>query len=223
MEKQRLTMISFKEFLYEQAWLSGDLDKNYGNKSHEWTDLKDKAILIADKIGSNHYKLFKIGSIKYFLISESDVYLGNIEIEERHSKFYINSSHSNLEGGFYNIMFNTILGNTNIHEIISDNNLSLKAIKSYNKLNDKSFLNIKIYDTIKNEYYPFTVDKLLSETSYRVSISENKEEIKEHFKDYYNRIQHTDEFGYSSALKKAFDEYNSAADYFLFGENFKLN
>ncbi|MDD2505591.1 MAG: hypothetical protein PHF21_04935 [Bacilli bacterium] len=36
----------------------------------------------------------------------------------------------------------------------------------------------------------------------RFGFVENKEEIKGHFKDYYNRIQHIDEFGYSSALKK---------------------
>lgn len=98
---------------------------------------------------------------------------------------YINSSNSNGNiKGFYNIIFTTILGNTSIKEIISDNNMLVNALNSYDKLNSlNNNLNIKVIQN--KEYFEFSVDKI-KEINARVSIKGNN--LNEIFTEHYRKI-----------------------------------
>ncbi|MDD2505593.1 MAG: hypothetical protein PHF21_04945, partial [Bacilli bacterium] len=209
----------------EMAHISGKLMANSYSREPEWNMYyKGKHKPILERIGSSHYKLYKIMS-NYFLTTEDDNYLGYIELENKNGKHLISSSSTLLERGFYNIMFTCILS-LNINEILSDTNLSTNAVNAYNRLFVNDYLLIRIYDPIDNKYLPFSKEILASHGSYRVSVMEKeKGSIKEHLEEYYNRIDKFDDEAKTiwSSYNKMYSIYHNCIDNYLFCENFDDN
>ena len=193
----------------------GSYNAHSGKKDWEFELSKNNKELLKDKLGSERYKVYKVFS-KYYLTSENDEYLGRLELTPPNNKgvSVIETSHSNIKKGFYNIMFTAILGSkkTGIKEILSDTALSNQAIKSYTKLSKLNNLKLSIYDTFsgKQEYDEKT---LLDNENYRVSITENWN-LEKVFEDYYNRIT-------NGNRKREYFERCSSLDNFLFSENWE--
>lgn len=185
------------------------------------THYKNTSKPILEKIGANHYKLYKEGAT-FFLTDEKDNYLGNIELEKVNKYHQIRASHSKLPRGFYNIMFTSILStekSTGIKEIISDFGVSPSAISSYEKLTVNGLLNIRILS--HGNYLPFSKEEFLKDKNNVVSVT-SKTNLKEHFEDFHKRITMIDkETGLPLAYNRMYNSYDPNCDNFLFCENFK--
>jgi hypothetical protein len=127
-------------------------------------------------------------------------------------------------------MFSSIFATGLLNEILSDRSLSSQAINSYGKLSVNSNLSIMIYNQNNNKYIPFSVDNYLKDISNVVSVKE-LHNIKEHFEDYYSRINSVEIFeanippsSYNNIINSGhrieFLNYGSGLDNFLFCENF---
>ena len=204
----------------------GSYNAHSGKSDWEFELDRDTKELVKDNIGSKRYKLYKVFS-KYYLTSESDVYLGRIELTEPNKGVsVIETSHSNMRKGFYNIIFTSILGNTNIKEILSDTELSNQAIKSYSKLSRLNNIKINIWNMSQGKM-DYSEESLLSDGSFRVSITESWN-LHEVFKRYNKRYLQKDinENSEDKYLKihinthrRSYLEKCSSLDNFLFSEN----
>jgi hypothetical protein len=172
----------------EMAVTSARYKRGAFSKKDDW-DLQgsDRRIfsLVKDKINSKQMKLFK-NKQNYFLISKDDEYLGHIQIEESRGKAFITGSSSNIESGFYNIIFIAILTFTDIDEIISDSSLSTNAIKSYENLEKNNSLNLKILND--GNYYEFSKEELLKNADAKVSIK-SAGRLHENFERFIKEVQ----------------------------------
>lgn len=126
--------------------------------------------LVKSGINSEHYKLYRYGSGTFYLANDNDEYLGFIDGHLEGIKYYILLSSSEIKGNFYNLMFTSILGLTNIEEIISDESLSPQAIKAYNNLNTRSQLTLQVLS--HNNYIPYSEENVLKNSSNRVVVTE---------------------------------------------------
>jgi len=178
-------MITFKEF-NEMAVDTGHNSPR--SKEDEWlfysSDKGKKFIsLFKDKLGKDHLKIFRTNDDqKYFLIDESNKYLGHIFGQVKDKVFTIQESSSNIKKGFYNIMFRVILIENK--EILSDSSLSSQAIKSYSKLT-KDY-KIQIRDKMfSDEYFEFNKDTLMKPN---LVVSVMNEHLEGTLEEYYRRI-----------------------------------
>lgn len=167
----------------------------------EWDrDYRDtnKVTLVLSDIGEHKYRLYKAINT-YYLTNASNEYQGYIQLKNIKGRVYqINESSSNLSGGFYKIMFPLLLSQ-NIDEILSDNDLSDNALKSYSNLLNTSLISIQIYKPSTQSYIEFNKDNFLENIQNVISIT------KKH-KDY--------------DIKEHFNKYNSLGDNRLFGQEF---
>jgi hypothetical protein len=92
-----------------------------------------------------------------------------------------------------------LLLSQNIDEILSDNDLSDNALKSYSNLLNTSLISIQIYKPSTQSYIEFNKDNFLENIQNVISIT------KKH-KDY--------------DIKEHFNKYNSLGDNRLFGQEF---
>lgn len=216
-------MKSFKQFMSEMAYISATYPKGSKSKKYDW-DKFDKnnelTRLMLRDIGSLHYKLYRTGNNSFYLTDKNDEYLGQLEGSTSNGILSISNSSTNLEKGFYNIMFTSILGTQVFSEIRSDNNLSSNAINSYGRLSINGMLLIQVYEPDTKEYLPFSKDNLLAKYSNIVSVKEKQlGSIHEHFIEYYKRIHHID-MGSPGMLNKEFNTNDPFVDNYLFCENF---
>ena len=209
--------MSFRSIVSEMARETGYTDNSSFNMSSEWNFFKNDmkhCELIRDRIGSQHYKVFKCLST-YFLISEDNEYLGSIEFNITSKYHIIVSSNSLIDRGFYAIMFTTILSN-DVKEIVSDTSLSSNAIGSYDRLN-KGHTSLKIQITDGVQYWGFDKMKLVSDNQLRVSIKE-KSSLNELFDEYYKRIDDRCEVtGRPLSYMNEYINKLPGCDHFLFG------
>lgn len=215
-------MKSFKQFLQEMADETGKLDNKQFSKEYDWNRFykgTDKPILILDKIGSEHYKLYRVHS-SFYLTDEDNNYKGQIELNIADNIGVIKSSNSQIAHGFYNIMFTSILGSGVVSELRSDTELSSNAIDAYIRLKTNPKLLVRILTS--NDYIELNKQELLSNYNYRVSVVEKhgKGSIKEHYNNYLERISEIDENGVPSAFNRAYFEHSSGLNNYLFGEDF---
>jgi hypothetical protein len=170
-----------------------EMANNYGKTDHNglsnnaaW-ELYDKndALLITKIPGKDDYSLYKKGSV-YYLSNEDKKYLGHIEISVSDHVGHISSSSSDIKGGFYNLMFTTILSNTDIKEIRSDTDLSDNAIKSYINLSVNKRLDVKCFKS--GEYSELTKENLEKPGVVASVRLHNEKEMKEHFAKVLNRV-----------------------------------
>lgn len=147
--------------------------------------------LLKNGINSEHYNLYQYGSGTFYLTDENNKYLGFIDgyVDDK-NRYFISMSSSEIKGNFYNLMFTSILGYTNIKEILSDDSLSPKAAKAYENLLNKSQLKVQLVQLVQllshNNYEDFDINKLFSDKKYRASVTESitsniKESIKTSF------------------------------------------
>lgn len=215
--------MSFKKY-NEMAIEKGTYSKGTF-KNNDWDYYKDGHMsfveLVKDRLGSARHKVYKTKNT-YFLISEDDVYLGHIQFDRKGKTINIESSNSEINEGFYLIMFTVILSD-NVDEIISGKSLSTQAIKSYENLYKKlSIFNIRVKTC--NNYIDFSKEGLLNDKNNVVSISSSN--IKEYFEDYYDKIsddpknfnEHT---GNSYPYKRMYEERSEDTDIFLYCNKLK--
>jgi hypothetical protein len=210
-------MEKFRDMIDEMAMNRGSITHGADSREKEWLNTSDNhKDLIRDRIGSNHYKVYQVGST-YFLTTENNEYLGYIEFDITRKYHIIRMSSSNIERGFYIIMFTTILS-SGVKEIVSDSMLSTNAIKSYEKINkSKSSISLKVTDGVN--YWDFSREMLLNDDSYRVSVKE-KHDLNELFNEYYNRIDEDLEYNgvtTPSSYKRSYENKTETCDWFLFG------
>ena len=227
-------MKSFKEFLnntqilQEMGIISGDNDYNNYSKEYDWNKFykgKEVPILLLKDIGSNHLRLYLVGNSHFYLADGNNNYKGQLELVINNHIGTIQSSNSVLERGFYNIMFTSIFATGLVKEILSDINLSTQAIKSYDKLYINGYLDIQVYNTKNNTYYPFSIDTFKSNTYNVISIREKQyNSIKEHFEEYYKRINSIEvlESGniVNFSFRTEFLKNSTSLDNYLFCEYF---
>ncbi len=217
-------MKTFSNFIDEMAVNTGIVDKSYLSFKHEWDknyrNLPEgniKTLLLKD-IGSEHCKIYRVGSTNHVLVSQSNEYLGYIELHKLYNTYRVGGSNSVLTRGFYNVMFTSLLSLGGYDEFISDTQLSNQAIVSYEKLAINGALSLKIIDS-SGEYYTFSKDTLLSNPTNRISISskngKHKKYIQEVFEDYYIKISDN-----TSSLHRAFINREDGLNNHLFCENF---
>jgi hypothetical protein len=205
-------MITFNE-LIEMAYENGIASDDTSNsRKYDWNKFyknTNKVKLIQDNLSSNHYKLYQVQGT-FYLADKDDEYISSIGASMEKNIATINSSFTYSKGGFYNLMFTTILAKTNIKEILSDNSLSRKAAESYSNISKNNLLLVQIKNG--NIYLPMDVDILFLNNTYRVSVKAKQDNLDEIFEHFYNiRIQ--DEF-----LGKLFLEGNKTLDHHLFCE-----
>lgn len=215
-----MELMSFKEFMNEMATETGRVSSNYLSFENDWTkhykDSSDKKLLLKD-LGGEHYKIYLVGSIHYILTNESDEYLGYLELTKiKDHQYKIGASNSKLKGGFYTIMFISLLSLHDYKEFFSDTQLSLQAIKSYENLSNNSRLKVTVVNN-KIEYSDFSRTNLLKDEYNRVSVrAKNDQHLKETFDDYYDKI-------YSNSVcmfKNEFNNYSADVSIHLFCEDF---
>lgn len=213
-----------KKDIQEMAVDTGVNSRDNFSKDSEWDFYKnnENTMLVANNIGSQHYKVYQNGS-NFFLTSKEDEYKGQLEGTIKDSLFVITSSNADSTvKGFYNIIFTVILGNTNITEINSDVAISSNAIRSYERLSVNSNLILKVKhrrETNKDNYLEFSKEELLKPN---MVVSVSSYNLKEHFKDYYNRIQSIDKNGFPLAFNLEFNKQKGGVDRFLFCEDFSI-
>jgi hypothetical protein len=206
-----------QESLLEMAYDSGVNDQQNYSKKKDWSFYKgrDKTQLIAKDLGGSHYKIYFSGLSSYFLTTEDDEYLGQLEGRYSENTFYISSSQSDVKG-FYQIMFISLLAKTNIKHIISDISLSTQAIGSYEKLAKNNLLKTEIL--CNNKIIPFSKEVLLSKPSCQVMVSSNTD-LQEHFYNFYNKVNMVEqETNRPLAHNVAFNNREKYIDNVLFGE-----
>jgi len=187
-------MKTFKGFINEMAYISGKHDNNSFSLKLDWDNhFKEKAHLIIDKIPKN-YKIYSYMNY-YFLTDKNNEYLGYIQLKDVSKIYNIKetfqiktSNSSGIVKGFYNIMFTSILVRTNIKCILSDGNLSSNAVKSYERLNKESKLNILLLDRLSKEIIPFDKKELIRNANTIVMVTGNAE-IFEIYKIYKEKIE----------------------------------
>jgi hypothetical protein len=219
-------MKTFEKFIREMALERGVHHQNAYSRKFEWDrdkeEYKNKGLLFLERkdIGSQHLRLYRLGTSQFFLTDEQDEYKGHIEATLNNGIAKIGNSNSNIRRGFYNIIFTTMLSLDDISEIRSDHLLSTNAINSYEKLLVNSSLALQVYNPINFKYYPFSREELLKLPKNVVSIKE-KHSLSEHFGEYYSRIYSSETIngveiptGYSTEFKN----YGSGIDNFLFCE-----
>jgi hypothetical protein len=223
--KYIISEISEISEITEMADITGIVDPKSYNKEQEWNkNFKDtdSAVLLLDKIGANHYKLYRVGNAFFFLTNENDKYLGQLKMKVVDKVGTISTSNSKLPKGFYNIIFTSLLGSGIVNEIISGNQLSIQALKSYINLDKLKRFNIQVIT--HNEYIPFSEDAIKDHYDYKISVKEKKGfSVQERFKSFYEKI--SEEYTINGVIipspsKSEFLNYNSCMDNFLFGENF---
>ena len=150
----------------------------------------------------------------YFLSTENNEYLGHIEYIKKGDVISIVSSHSELKGGFYSIMFTSIL--SDVREILSDISLSSEALKSYNTLNSE-VSNFELAVKIGTSFKPYSREVLLSSRTTKISIK-YKHNLSEIFDEYYSRISDK-EYTYG----KAYDDKPELLEYYLYHAGWDLD
>lgn len=120
----------------------------------------------------------------------------------------IKSSYSELKKGFYDIMFFSIL--TDVHEILSDIDLTSDAIKAYENLN-RRLSNFDLAVKLGKKYKKFTKEELLKNRNTKVSIKA-KHNFNEILEDFYERIE------FSSTYRKGYEENNGVCELVLYHE-----
>lgn len=203
-------MNKFKTWLLNEMALNTGINMGGLSRESEFTSLEiptsEFSIQIINNYSSQHYNIYKYGST-FYLASKDNNYLGYLEVSPFSStKGQIGASHSILKGGFYNLMFSAVLAYTEFNEIFSDTSLSSQAINSYENLNNKSHLKIRVYTS--SGYTEFSKDILLNDVNNIVSISESF-----NLKEYYNKYPRKNT--YDEAL---FESMNPAFDEKLFCE-----
>jgi hypothetical protein len=220
-------MKSFEEYIKyninEMGVVSGIHPKNSKSKEYDWIDFDKESKLtrcLLNNIGSMHYKLYRTGNSNFYLTTEGNEYLGQLEGIISDRVLNITSSNSKLSYGFYNIIFSSLLSTELITEILSDFDLSTNALNSYERLLINGRLLIQIYNPYTQSYIKFSKESFLEDINNIVSIKEKKVgSMKEHFAEYYKRIHSTD-YGNPSVLNVEFNSYNPLVDSYLFCENF---
>lgn len=207
-------MITFKEYLSTLEAIATGIHTEGHSREGEFTSYfrDDYYKLLTDKISSKNYKIyydgFKPENRTYYLTDANDKYLGHIEMYN--SK--IGDSHSEIDKGFYNLMFTSILSIGGVNEIFSDVSLSENAINAYDRLNKSS--NLKIQVLTHEGYFDFSIDKLLEKSANRVSIKLKHYDIKEEvLSEYFRRKE--------DYLINNRNEYS--LDMYLLGEDFNDN
>lgn len=142
-----------------------------------------------------HLKVYRTLN-NFFLVNEENEYMGHIEFSLKDKILNINKSNSDkekgLDRGFYVVMFNIMLSQDDIKEIISDKQLSTQAVKAYKKLNGELLkqdykVRVKIFDE-----YSSNLDDISSDLNARFSVTETYEgALKENWEEFdrrYNNI-----------------------------------
>ena len=164
---------------------TGIPNKGMFSKKLDWDYFKkylDSMKLIKHKL-NNKMKIYKSES-NYFLVNKYDEYLGHIQYSEKDDIIKIETSNSELQKGFYEIMFTAILG-SGVKEIISDTALSTLSIKSYINMSRK-ISNFELAIKTNKGYKSFSKEELLNGSNV-VSIKQSHN-LEEMFRDYYNKI-----------------------------------
>ena len=201
----------------EMAIETGLHNKSSFSKEDDWefyNKTPDSVDLVAFNVGSGRFKIWK-SEHTFFLTSDSEEYIGSLQTREYNNILYIETSHTKLKKGFYNIMFTFLL--TMYKEIRSDTSLSTNAIKAYERLDKNTKLNVQVYD---NGYNPYSHKALTSSRTATVSITEVYA-MNEIINDYYDRImsEKKDSFGIEqNGYRKAYENKSKELDMFLFGE-----
>lgn len=212
----------YKDMVSEMAIRNGITNSNSNNKQRDWEWYQNNLMyltLVQEKIGSKHYKVYKVGQDAriYFLVTEKNEYAGSISGVLKGKKFYIDTTHadrSKIERGFYQTIFGVILSNK-VEEILSDGSLSTSAIKSYLKINKISVFDISV-KVPGNTYIEFTEENLFSDKNNVISIKSKF--IRERFKKYYKTLGLEYSGGLSSSLFRMYESYSEDIDGWLFGE-----
>jgi hypothetical protein len=213
------TFSKYIQDINEMAHMSGILDsKSYSLKKDFDKYKNSKSFkLQADKIGSMNYSLYKstIDLNEIYFLTENDEYRGQITFMKDGNSLIIKTSHKEKSvKGFYNILFTIILNKNKSIEIVSDNNLSTQAFKSYMKLSkNKSFI---LKTKTMFGYEEFTKENIEDSMFNRVSLSLKNFVLEE----YYNKIN--DILLFENHYKKMFQENDETLEQILMGENWKL-
>lgn len=202
------------------ADIQGRRSRGQLSREEEFKELFQKNFLklLRKNVNSQHHSIWYYGSSirTYYLASENNEYLGFIELEVKNGKGYINLSESNLERGFYLIMFTALFAFTELDEIFSDNTLSLNAVKSYENMNKSEFskLRINLFNTRTREYAEFDRE-LINKNNIIISITEKKiNSLSENYDEYFKRIYNSE-----SHFNKMFIERNKLLDiHMLYGD-----
>jgi len=192
----------FKEYsrtieIKEMAFTSGIHDSSSFSLKSEWNSHFKK---VSKKVISNLPKNYEIyNSLGYYFLTQDGEYLGYVQLKDVSKLYNIDNvfqiKSSNQTGevkGFYNIMFSSLINKYKFN-IISDNNLSTNAIKSYTRLNKQSKLNVQCFDQITKQIKDFDETELTKNPSLVVYIS-NSYELTEVFNDYLYRINNNKVF-----------------------------
>lgn len=178
-------------------------------------NIDEYATKVADIPGKDDLALYRKGRV-FYLSNDSMSYLGHIEITVSGKVGMISSSSSNIKGGFYNIMFTTILTHTDIDEIRSDVDLSDNAVKSY--INLSSTNKKLIIRSYKNSKYDILSKDILEQPGVVASVVlKDKQDMKEHFDKVRRRIN-----GDSVTYKHLKETRNKWLDMVLFYEEIDL-
>ena len=213
-------MVKFKEYITnEMAHMSGILDSNSYSLKSEFNNYKNSKSfeLQTDKIGSMNYSLYKstINLNEIYFLTEDGEYRGQITFMKDGNSLIIKTSHKEKSvKGFYNILFTIILNKNKNIEILSDNNLSTQAFKSYMKLSkNKSFI---LRTKTLFGYDDFSKENIEDSDLNRVSLSLKNFVLEE----YNNKIN--DKLLFENHYKKMFEEKDETLEQLLMGENWHL-
>lgn len=222
--EQFLNEFEVDEPVNEMAHTSGDIGPDSFSKEQEWNknipNIKNSPFikLLKDRMGGSRYKLYLQGNDSYFLTNENDEYLGQIEATKNQNILSIESSHANSNKikGFYSIIFPVFFA-IGITQIYSHNNLSNKAINSYDRLTKvNNNLKLQTYNTKTQEYKDWDENSNQSvHDNINVIICVTEKEpngINEQFIGYYKRINN------KGHLKMFHDKKDPALDNYLFGD-----
>lgn len=198
-------MLSFREYMVEMAYRNGISGKS---KKDIWDNVRNSSKMLADRLGSQHYKLYTHDSV-YFLTDEGDEYIGHIQVWDRGNSLSIEDSFSILKDGFYSIMFPLLFNFANAKEILSDISMSNTSIKSYDNLNKNTNMKVRVINQ-DEKYLTFSIHNLLSNKYNRVSITESSVGFfKDIYEDYIARLER-------SHFKQLYENYDNNLDGYIF-------
>jgi len=150
--------------------------------------------LINDKVSKNKLKVYR-NINNFFLVDSNNEYLGHIEFRKVNKVITITESNSDISRGFYAIMFNIMLSEDDIEEIISDSKLSTQAINSYIKLANSltnQILSIKVKN-VDGTYTEVSKENIKTYGAV-ISVKETREGlIKEQWREFEKRYNTIDE------------------------------
>jgi len=148
------------------------------------------------------------GKYEFFLVSHENEYKGHVTYLNKGGTIHIIDSFSDIKGGFYSIMFASIL--TTSLEIISDADLTTEALKAYHNLSIKhSPFSIAI--VYKGKYIPYDHKTIEENPKYKISIKPRHSFV-DVFERYYEKLE------IASLYQNALEEDTGLLGHFLYHE-----